>query len=110
MMFYLPEPLHDLSGRITGEYRELPGLQLTLAQASQLGDMSQDRAINATDFLAFRTAFDNANGVGAFTAADIALLDALVKRLEVKGVENGRSKRRATPSTRQPRRSHRSPE
>jgi len=36
MMFYLPERLQDLNGRITSEYRELPGLQLTLAQASRL--------------------------------------------------------------------------
>ncbi|HEY6361429.1 MAG TPA: hypothetical protein VIX63_10005 [Vicinamibacterales bacterium] len=38
MLFYRPEPLQDLSGRITSEYRELPGLQLTLAQASRLFD------------------------------------------------------------------------
>ena len=38
MMFYLPEPVPDLNGRITGEYRELPGLHLTLAQASRLFD------------------------------------------------------------------------
>ena len=38
MMFYLPQPMPDLNGRITGEYRELPGLQLTLAQASRLFD------------------------------------------------------------------------
>jgi hypothetical protein len=37
-MFYLSEPLPDLNGRITGEYQDLPGLQLTLAQASRLFD------------------------------------------------------------------------
>jgi hypothetical protein len=41
---------------------------LTLAQAYQLGDMSQDRVINANDFIAFRNAYDQANGLGAFTA------------------------------------------
>jgi hypothetical protein len=35
-MHYPPEPLRDLTVRITNEYRELPGLQLTLPQASRL--------------------------------------------------------------------------
>jgi hypothetical protein len=38
MTFYRPEPLQQLGARITGEYQELPGLQLTLAQASRLFD------------------------------------------------------------------------
>ena len=43
---YMGEPLsttaaeqHDLSRRIRGEYREMPGLRLTLAQASRLWQM-----------------------------------------------------------------------
>lgn len=40
----------------------------TLAQAFVLGDMTQDRIINSTDFIAFRNAYDAANGVGSFTA------------------------------------------
>ena len=63
MLFYLPEPLHDLSGRITGEYRELPGLQLTLAQASRLFDTDPvtveaalDRLV-ASSFLSHTGAF-----------------------------------------------------
>jgi hypothetical protein len=56
-MFHLPQPLPDLTGRITGEYRELPGLQLTLAQVSQLFDTDPrtvDAALNrlvASSFL-----------------------------------------------------------
>jgi hypothetical protein len=46
-----------------------PGLgSLTLVDAYLLGDLSQDRKVNATDFLAFRSAYDAANGVGSFAA------------------------------------------
>ncbi|MBX3433227.1 MAG: PEP-CTERM sorting domain-containing protein [Pirellulales bacterium] len=41
---------------------------LNLVQSYMLGDISQDQRINSTDFLAFRTAYDQANGVGAFVA------------------------------------------
>jgi hypothetical protein len=41
---------------------------LTNAQAFQLGDTSQDRAINGTDFVAFRAIYDQANGAGSFVA------------------------------------------
>jgi hypothetical protein len=37
-MTRLPETKGDITARIEGEYRELPGLQLTLAQAVRLFD------------------------------------------------------------------------
>jgi MYXO-CTERM domain-containing protein len=46
-----------------------PGLgSLTLVGAYLSGDLSQDRKVNATDFLAFRSAYDAANGVGSFAS------------------------------------------
>lgn len=39
---------------------------LTQLEASRLGDMNGDRVINYTDFSTFRTAYDDANGVGSF--------------------------------------------
>jgi hypothetical protein len=46
-----------------------PGLiSLTTVQGFQMGDMSRDNRVNATDFLAFRSAYDAANGVGSFSA------------------------------------------
>jgi hypothetical protein len=41
---------------------------LTFAQSYVLGDMSRDSIINSTDFIAFRTAYDAANGAGSFVA------------------------------------------
>jgi hypothetical protein len=35
---YLPEAVRDITTRISGEYQEIPGLQLTLAQAARLFD------------------------------------------------------------------------
>lgn len=39
---------------------------LTQLETSRLGDMNGDRVINYNDFSAFRVAYDDANGVGAF--------------------------------------------
>jgi hypothetical protein len=39
---------------------------LTLVETSRLGDMNGDRVINFNDFSAFRVAYDDANGAGAF--------------------------------------------
>jgi MYXO-CTERM domain-containing protein len=39
-----------------------------LAEAYRLGDLTGDKANNHDDFVAFKTIFDAANGVGAFTA------------------------------------------
>jgi hypothetical protein len=41
----------------------------TVPDAYRLGDMNGDLAVNYADFLAFRTAYDTVNGVGAFEAA-----------------------------------------
>ena len=41
---------------------------LSLAGAHDLGDMNSDRMLNFDDFVAFRAAFDAANGEGAFEA------------------------------------------
>ncbi len=40
----------------------------SLAEAYRLGDMNRDRANNHPDFVAFKTAYDAANGAGAFVA------------------------------------------
>jgi hypothetical protein len=42
---------------------------LTRAQSYQLGDLTGDLAINFSDFTAFRTAYNVANGAGAFELA-----------------------------------------
>ena len=41
----------DLHARIRGEYREMPGLKLTLAQASRLFNMEPGRCARALDTL-----------------------------------------------------------
>jgi hypothetical protein len=41
---------------------------LTSGETYLLGDMNADLKINVSDFVAFRTAYDDANGVGAFAA------------------------------------------
>ena len=38
MMGMLPQPRRDITARISQEYQEMPGLQLTLAQAARLFD------------------------------------------------------------------------
>ena len=38
MMGHLPQPRRDITARIRQEYQEMPGLQLTLAQAAHLFD------------------------------------------------------------------------
>jgi hypothetical protein len=43
-------------------------LSQTVVQAYQAGDLSRDNRVNATDFLAFRSAFESLNGVGSFAA------------------------------------------
>jgi hypothetical protein len=40
----------------------------SLAEAYRLGDLTQDKANNHADFVAFKSAYDAANGVGAFAA------------------------------------------
>jgi len=40
----------------------------SLAEAYRFGDLNQDKANNHADFVAFKSAFDAANGVGAFAA------------------------------------------
>ena len=44
--------LTDLSARIRGEYREMPGLRLTLSQASKLWNVDRDLCIRALESLA----------------------------------------------------------
>ena len=46
---------------------------LTIQQAYLLGDFTGDLRINGDDFVRFRTAYDEANGVGAFVAMVNAL-------------------------------------
>jgi hypothetical protein len=43
--------LTDLSARIRGEYREMPGLRLTLSQASRLWNVDRDLCIRALESL-----------------------------------------------------------
>jgi hypothetical protein len=40
----------------------------SLAEAYRMGDMNRDRMNNHPDFVAFKTAYDSANGAGAFVA------------------------------------------
>ena len=42
---------HDLHMRIHAEYREMPGLKLTLAQASRLFNLDRGRCAQALDTL-----------------------------------------------------------
>jgi hypothetical protein len=41
----------DLSARIRGEYREMPGLRLTISQASRLWNVDRDLCIRALETL-----------------------------------------------------------
>lgn len=41
---------------------------LSLAEAYRLGDLTRDRVNNHSDFVVFKTAYDSANGAGAFAA------------------------------------------
>jgi DNA-binding IclR family transcriptional regulator len=45
---------HDLHLRIHAEYREMPGLKLTLAQASRLFNLDRTRCAEALDALVDR--------------------------------------------------------
>ena len=44
-------PIADLSARIRGEYREMPGLRLTISQASRLWNVDRDLCIHALESL-----------------------------------------------------------
>jgi hypothetical protein len=43
--------LTDLSARIRGEYREMPGLRLTVSQASRLWNVERDLCLRALESL-----------------------------------------------------------
>jgi hypothetical protein len=43
--------VNDLSARIRGEYREMPGLRLTISQASKLWNVDRDLCIRALESL-----------------------------------------------------------
>ena len=63
MKCHLPQPRRDITARISQEYQELPGLQLTLGQAARLFDTdphSVEAALNrliAASFLRHTGAF-----------------------------------------------------
>jgi hypothetical protein len=50
----------------TNQHVDLSGK--SLAEAYRMGDMNRDRMNNHPDFVAFKTAYDAANGAGAFVA------------------------------------------
>jgi hypothetical protein len=56
-----PSTVVDLSNRVQGEYREMPGLQLTLSQASRLWNTNIDISQEVLDALV-KTAFLRRSG------------------------------------------------
>jgi hypothetical protein len=47
----VPQRLDDLAWRIQAEFREMPGMRLTFAQAKRLWSLSTDQCARVLDFL-----------------------------------------------------------
>jgi hypothetical protein len=60
---------NDYQTLLNNMHTSLAGLGLTAVERYQLGDLTNDSLVNFFDFAAFREAYDQANGAGAFQAA-----------------------------------------
>ena len=56
---------------------------MSIPQAALLGDLTADLKIDGQDFVNFRTAYDDINGVGAFVAMQAAVPEPAAATLAV---------------------------